>query len=86
MSRHHLDIEDQTRLPVKLDVLLRSLVAPFDGRYIFESYGTASNRIGPNNLLFDLILGPVGHDHLHGAVDILLSTNGSQSLQGHLGL
>ena len=86
MSRHHLDIENQTGLPVKLNVLFGGLVAPLNGRYIFESYGTARDRIGPNDLLLDLILGPVGHDHLHGPVDILLTTHRTQSLQGHLGL
>ena len=86
VSGHHLHIENQTRSTVKLYILFGCLVAPLDIGYIFEPYGTSGHRIGPYNLLLQLIFGHVRYDHLQGTVGILVTAYGSQSLQGHLGL
>ena len=86
MLRHHLHVEYQTRSTVELDILLGCLVAPFDGRNVFEPDSRARDRVGPDDLLLQFVLRLVRNDHLQRTVRRVVPGDGAQSLQRQLSL
>ena len=79
MPRHHLNIQDQTSLTVKRNILLGLLIAPDDRCDIAQTNGSSTHRIRPNNLLLHLIFRLIRNNHLQTAV-LILSTDRTQTL------